>query len=99
MPIEMIVSTSFPPYHIFCGRLFALTSVGSLLPCLERNGANLCFLLTKRDFRVIIKKKGRKRMKKYRCTVCGEVFEVADGETPVCPLCGVDGDALELIEE
>ena len=38
-------------------------------------------------------------MKKYRCKVCGEVFEVAEGESPVCPLCGVDGDDLELIEE
>ena len=38
-------------------------------------------------------------MAKYRCKVCGEVFEVADGETPVCPVCGVDGDNLELIEE
>lgn len=38
-------------------------------------------------------------MKKYRCLVCGEVFEVPEGETPVCPLCGVDGDSLELIEE
>ena len=38
-------------------------------------------------------------MKKYRCLVCGEEFEVADGETPVCPVCGVDGDSLELIEE
>ena len=38
-------------------------------------------------------------MKKYRCLVCGEVFEVADGETPVCPVCGVEGDSLELVEE
>ena len=37
-------------------------------------------------------------MAKYRCTICGEEFEVAEGETPVCPICGVDGDALELIE-
>jgi rubrerythrin len=36
---------------------------------------------------------------KYRCKICGEIFEVADGETPVCPVCGVDGDNLELIEE
>ena len=38
-------------------------------------------------------------MKRYRCIVCGAVFEVADGETPVCPDCMMDGDALELIEE
>ena len=39
-------------------------------------------------------------MAKYRCKVCGEIFEAADGATsPVCPVCGVDGDNLELIEE
>ena len=35
---------------------------------------------------------------KYDCTVCGETFEVPDGETPVCPLCGAEGDALEKTE-
>ena len=38
-------------------------------------------------------------MKKYKCLVCGEVFEVEDGQEPVCPLCGVSGDQLELLEE
>ena len=39
-------------------------------------------------------------MAKYRCKICGEIFEAADGATsPVCPVCGVDGDNLELIEE
>ena len=38
-------------------------------------------------------------MKRYRCIICGTVFEVADGETPVCPDCYSDGDALELIED
>ena len=38
-------------------------------------------------------------MKKYKCNLCGEIFEVADGETPVCPLCGAEGSDLELIEE
>ena len=36
---------------------------------------------------------------KYRCKICGEVFEVADGETPVCPLCGVGIENLEVVEE
>ncbi len=40
-----------------------------------------------------------KTMKKYRCKVCNEVFEVAEGEEPICPLCGVGIDDLELIEE
>lgn len=38
-------------------------------------------------------------MKRYRCTICGTEFEVADGETPVCPACFMEGDVLELIEE
>ena len=38
-------------------------------------------------------------MAKYRCKICGEVFEVADGETPVCPVCGVGEESLELIED
>ena len=38
-------------------------------------------------------------MAKYRCKICGEVFEVPDGETPVCPKCKMTGDKLELIEE
>ena len=24
----------------------------------------------------------------YRCLMCGAVFEVPEGETPVCPVCG-----------
>ena len=38
-------------------------------------------------------------MAKYRCKICGEIFEAADGSSPVCPVCGVDGDNLELIED
>ena len=40
-----------------------------------------------------------KKMSKYKCKLCGEVFEVAAGETPVCPVCKATGDNLELIEE
>ena len=36
-------------------------------------------------------------MAKYKCKVCGEVFEVADGVEPVCPRCNVKGDKLELL--
>lgn len=36
---------------------------------------------------------------KYKCKVCGAVFEVADGETAVCPVCGASGDDLEVIAE
>ena len=38
-------------------------------------------------------------MKKYKCILCDEEFEVADGEEPVCPICGATGDDLEEITE
>ena len=38
-------------------------------------------------------------MKKFKCIICGEVFEVQEGEEPVCPLCGATGDDLEPVEE
>ena len=38
-------------------------------------------------------------MKKYKCKICGEVFEAADGAEAVCPRCKQKGDNLELIEE
>lgn len=50
----------------------------------------------------IIKKQESKKednMMKYKCKVCGEVFEVKEGETPVCPLCKSTGDKLEPITE
>ncbi|MBM6907786.1 4Fe-4S binding protein [Collinsella intestinalis] len=33
----------------------------------------------------------------YRCLMCGAVFDVPEGETPVCPACGAGEDYLELI--
>ena len=42
-------------------------------------------------------KKENKKMKKYRCKVCGEIFE-AEGEA-VCPLCKSTGDKLEEVKE
>ena len=36
---------------------------------------------------------------KYKCKLCGEIFDVKDGETPVCPRCGAAGDKLEPIAE
>lgn len=32
---------------------------------------------------------------KYQCQLCGEIFEVKDGETPVCPRCGATGANLK----
>lgn len=36
---------------------------------------------------------------KYKCKLCGEIFEVKDGETPVCPRCGAKGEYLEMMTE
>jgi rubrerythrin len=33
----------------------------------------------------------------YKCKLCGAIFDVADGEEAVCPLCGATGDQLEPI--
>ena len=38
-------------------------------------------------------------MVKYRCKACGEIFEVPEGVEPVCPVCGMRGSFLEIIEE
>ena len=38
-------------------------------------------------------------MRKFKCTVCQAIFEVADGETPVCPICKATGDKLIEIKE
>ena len=36
-------------------------------------------------------------MTKYKCKVCGEIFEVKDGERAVCSRCKAEGDKLEMI--
>lgn len=36
-------------------------------------------------------------MSQYRCKICGEIFEVKDGETPVCPRCHATGENLEIV--
>ena len=38
-------------------------------------------------------------MKQFKCKVCGEVFEVADGVEAICPRCKQKGDSLEMINE
>ena len=38
-------------------------------------------------------------MKKFRCKVCGEIFEAESIEKAVCPKCGVKGDKLEEIHD
>ncbi|MCR5705414.1 MAG: 4Fe-4S binding protein [Acholeplasmatales bacterium] len=39
-------------------------------------------------------RKENKKMKTYKCLICGEVFTVEDGVEPVCPKCGAKGDKL-----
>lgn len=36
---------------------------------------------------------------KYKCKVCGEIFEVEEGKEAVCPVCKMKGDHLEPIPE
>ena len=38
-------------------------------------------------------------MKKYKCNFCKAIFEVKEGETPVCPICGATAENLEEIKE
>ena len=38
-------------------------------------------------------------MTKYKCKVCGEIFEVADGQEAVCPRCRKSGNDLEVVTE
>lgn len=45
----------------------------------------------------IMKKKEDAAMSQYRCKLCGEVFEVKNGETPVCPRCRATGENLEIV--
>ena len=51
------------------------------------------------DFGKHNNKKGelKKYMKTYKCKVCGEVFTIEDGATPVCPKCKAKGEKLEEV--
>ena len=37
---------------------------------------------------------GEKEEIRYRCTLCGFVFPLPEGEEPECPVCGAKGDKL-----
>lgn len=39
-----------------------------------------------------------KTVKKYKCKICGAVFEIEDGQELICPICKVTGEYLELID-
>ncbi len=45
------------------------------------------------------KEKEKKTMKKYRCLVCGTVFELDDDAPAVCPLCRAEGEKVEPVKE
>jgi rubrerythrin len=38
-------------------------------------------------------------MAKYKCLVCGEVFEVEEGQEPICPKCHAKGEKLVSMEK
>ena len=38
-------------------------------------------------------------MATYKCKLCQKVFDVVDGETPICPLCGAHIDKLERLPD
>jgi rubrerythrin len=38
-------------------------------------------------------------MAKYKCLVCGEVFEVEEGQEPICPKCHAKGEKLVNMEK
>ncbi|MGN1222153.1 MAG: rubrerythrin [Christensenellales bacterium] len=40
-----------------------------------------------------------KKVIKYKCMICGEIFEVEEGKEPVCPRCLAKGDVLEVVGE
>ncbi len=37
-------------------------------------------------------------MAKYKCLVCGKIFEVNDGEEVICPVCKATGDKLVKVD-
>ena len=44
-----------------------------------------------------VKEDSKMKTVKYRCKICGEVFEVPEGQEAACPLCKMKGDKLERI--
>lgn len=41
--------------------------------------------------------KEEKTMTKYKCKICGEVFEVKKGETPICPRCRAAAESVAAV--
>ncbi|MGN1222796.1 MAG: rubrerythrin [Christensenellales bacterium] len=46
-------------------------------------------------------KKGEEKMKKifvkYKCKICGKIFEIEQGKEAICPFCHQKGDSLEIV--
>ena len=47
---------------------------------------------------IVIVLKEVNSMRKFKCLVCGQTFEVPEGEEAVCPYCNAKGDKLEEIK-
>lgn len=43
--------------------------------------------------------KEKTKTRKFRCKICNAVFEVEDGQEPVCPVCKAKGENLEEMKE
>lgn len=37
-------------------------------------------------------------VRRYRCKVCGDIFEIKEGEELICPICQATQDQLEIID-
>lgn len=53
-------------------------------------GSKACHALTEKGFKKVVK---------YKCLICGQVFEVEEGQEVVCPVCYASGDVFEKLEE
>ncbi len=67
------------------------------LPAEARAGAERLAALLAGEKQVEQAKTEESKMEKYRCRICGQIFEVREGAEPVCPLCGAKGDNLEKL--
>ena len=38
-------------------------------------------------------------MKKYKCKLCGQTFEIKEGDALVCPICGATGDNIIALND
>ena len=46
-----------------------------------------------------VTEKEKPKMRKFKCKICNAIFEVAESEEPICPVCKAKGENLEEIKE